>query len=170
MTTVSLQIPTAPQWRLVNLVAARQAFTAERRASRMLDRAEARPSDLGDLAARGWLAGHHEGGGEVDLVNDWNHSLARVHLRLTGTGLDWLASGPNAFLAGVADRVGPRAMKPAEVAEHDELLMALIGRSLLIGETERGRALRDSILPSRQARGEPIYVRLTRSGERIINP
>lgn len=171
MTVPTTLLPSLGQWRLVNLLAIRAAFTAERRASRMLDRTDCTPGDLGELAEEGWVTGHNAEGNDVNLAENWNHSLAYVFLRLTSKGLAWVAGNPhNRLLCEVADTQGAYRMKPADLKDRDEVVGQLIARRLITAETEDGRAAPDRRTYLWANPGEVLYIRLTSQGQRIVNP
>lgn len=172
LATSSTGLPSLGQWRLLVLLQIRAMFTAERRASQMLNRADCRPSDLGELAEDGWVVGTDPAGVENDLGENWWHSLTYVHLRIAAKGMAWLAGNPHTrLLFEVADAQGAYRMIPAEVKEQGEVLQQLVGRRLVTAETEDGRFVADGTMPlSKQVPGETLYVRLTKTGQSIVSP
>jgi hypothetical protein len=172
MTVPTTMLPSLGQWRLINLLAIRAAFTAERRASRMLDRANCEPADLGELAEEGWVTGHNKDGDDVILAENWHHSLAHVWLHLTAKGLGWAANNPhNTLLFEIADAQGAYRMKPAEVKDKDEVLQQLDARRLVEISTESGApVLTERRPPSVECPGEVLYIRLTHNGRLIVSP
>lgn len=171
MTVPTTSLPSLGQWRLLVLLQIRAAFTAERRASQMLDRTDCRPSDLGELAEEGWVTGHNANGDDINLAENWNHSLAHIYLRLRAKGIAWLAGNPHTrLLFEIADAQGAYRMKPAEVKDKNEVLQQLIERRLITTETDRGSVDGGQLIRLRLAPGELVYVRLTERGRSIVNP
>lgn len=170
MTVPTTSLPSLGQWRLINLLAIRAAFTADRRASQMMNRIDCNPSDLGELAEEGWITGHNALGEDVDLAENWNHSLAHIYLRLARKGRAWATGNPhNRLLFEIADAQGAYRMKPGEVKEHDEVLRQLVDRRLISIETEDGRDPTVLTLAHRLPE-EMLYVRLTEQGRRVVSP
>lgn len=171
MTVPTASLPSLGQWRLLVLLQIRAAFTAECRASQMLNRTDARASDLGELAEEGWVTGHDHHGEDINLAENWNHSLAHVYLRLRAKGIAWLAGNPHTrLLFEIAAAQGAYRMKPAEVKDQDEVLQQLIGKRYITAVTDTRPPCDDSTPPSKQAPGEELYVRLTERGRSIVSP
>ena len=172
MTVPTTSLPSLGQWRLLTRLLIRSPIAAECRASRMLDRANCDPGDLGELAEEGWVSGRHETGMEIDLAENWWQGLAHVFLTLTAKGHAWLAGNPHTrLLFEIADAQGAYQMKPAEVKDKDEVLTQLADRNLITMETESGApVLPGPKSPSQQVPGAWLYLRLTERGRSIVSP
>lgn len=171
LATSTDSLPSLGQWRLLTRLLIRSPIGSECRASRMLDRTNCEPGDLGELAEEGMVAGHREGGEPVDLAVDWYHGLAHVFLRITKKGSAWLAGNPHTrLLFEIADAPGSCSMKPAEVRDQGEVLQQSIAKRLITVETEDGVACTDVTTPDRQVPGERLYLRLTKQGMSIVSP
>lgn len=171
MTVPTTSLPSLGQWRLLTRLLIRSTVATECRASRMIDRANCEPSDLGELAEEGWVTGHNGDGDDIDLAENWNHSLAHAFLRITSKGSAWLAGNPHTrLLFDIADAQGVYRMNPAAVKEHDEVLRQLVGRRMVTAETEDGVAISDHPTIPQQVGGLEIYIRLTERGMSIVSP
>jgi hypothetical protein len=90
-------MPSYEQWRLLILLWRHGLFTAPRIASHMLSTSGAGPSDLPELAERGWIAATRDRE-PINTQHDtqwWTHGLRDVHLRLMSAGLTWLSHNPH---------------------------------------------------------------------------
>jgi len=171
MPTLTTALPSTGEWAALNLLAIRTLFTASRVASDIMNRTGADPGDLGELAELGWITGHNEDGEDIDLAENWSHSLAHVHLRLTSRGNVWIATNPHNLLLHDLDGTGStRWMKAAQVKQHDETLRQLMFRRLVTMHTDDGRDLHSGTVPSKQYPNQSLYVRVTRRGQRVVNP
>jgi hypothetical protein len=172
MTVPTTSLPSLGQWRLLARLLIRSPIGTECRASRMLDRANCDPGDLGELAEDGWVTGRNANGDDVDLAKNWNHSLAHVFLALAPKGSAWLAGNPHTrLLFEIADATGSAyRMKPGEAKDKDEVLQQLIAKRLIRANNEDGQDVFYDKPPSAQLPGEMLYIRLTELGQRIVSP